>query len=295
MGMADTIPGVSGGTIAFISGIYEHLIQAISSVRFSHAMDGLRLLVFWKPELRERSFRGLAEIQWNFMIFLGMGIVAGGILVLQIMPILLDDYPFFTFAFFFGLIAFSVSIPFKLMEKRLFDFIILVLFAIVMFYLVGDRGELAGNAHPLAIFATGALAICAMILPGVSGAYIMVLLGQYRLIADSLSLSSPNFTIVIFFIAGVATGIFSFVRLLKYLLKNYHSGTMAALTGIMIGSLRAIWPVSYLETELTQNLILAGIGLALAGALVVYALEKVSILLQDPESPDHPSQIHRDN
>ncbi|MBE7437285.1 MAG: DUF368 domain-containing protein [Spirochaetales bacterium] len=281
MGVADAIPGVSGGTIALISGIYEHLILAISSVRVHHAWTVPQIVL---PSRRKEALSDLLSIHWSFLIPLLAGIATGLLSVAGIMPILIRDYPFYTFSFFFGLILFSVWIPFRAMEKRPREILLLLLFAGLTFYVVGLDQYFSGSTALPYVFFSGAVAICAMILPGISGAYILVLLGEYDLILSALH--EREFTIILVFIAGLLTGILSFIQLLKILLDRYHSLTMAALTGILVGSLRKLWPFDYIqENQVIPYAPLVALGLIVAGSLTIMVMEWLSIRLKDPEPP----------
>lgn len=315
MGTADIIPGVSGGTIALISGIYDHLIQALSSPRLGHirALLGLVWLCLRHLNLlfnKERRYQltqredyrrftaSLLEIQWAFLIPLLLGIVTALIVMSRVVPFLMSSYPFYTFSFFFGLIAFSVTIPFAMMRKAPLEFFTLVLLALGTFVLVGYTQLLEGSASPWYVFFSGAIAICAMILPGISGAFILVILGQYALVLSALrdtvdalrhfdlALLGSKLPIVAVFVLGVVVGIFSFVRVLRYLLANHHSVTMAALTGIMLGSLRKLWPFAFrAEGFDLSGPTFAAIGIAIFGAVLVFGLERLSLKIGDPEPP----------
>lgn len=287
MGSADIVPGVSGGTIALISGIYEHLIAALSSVGSRQIIATLMLIIFfWHKEKRSQALEQLKAVHWSFLIPLLLGIGTAILIMARIIPVLLENHPYETNAFFFGLILFSITIPFKKMHKNPVEFMLLLGFSIGAFILVGIEHNMSGSVHPAYVFITGAIAITAMILPGISGAYILLIFGQYKVILDALH--HRQWQVIAVFMAGLIVGIFSFIRLLKYLLVRFHSYTMAALTGLMIGSLRKIWPPDYLSVPLNQistHCILAGIGFAVAGMLLVYALEKVSTAIHDPEPP----------
>ncbi len=312
MGTADIIPGVSGGTIALISGIYDHFIIALSSPKISHLKDLLHfawLVVRGLPALLHGPRRAaytsrpdwagvverLSQIHWSFLIPLVLGILLGLVTMSQVIPFLMTTYPFYTYSFFFGLIAFSLTIPFGLMDKKPLEISLLIVFTLGTFILVGNSQLFDGSLNPVFLFFSGALAICAMVLPGISGAFILVILGQYKLVLTSfqnlvkLRDILSNFQTMFFFTLGVLVGIFSFVRLLRFLLKHYHSITMAALTGFMVGSLRKIWPFSYHEAgyEISTVTVVGGI-IALVGALLVFALERFSVAIGDPEPPIHP-------
>jgi putative membrane protein len=285
MGVADIIPGVSGGTIAFISGIYEHLVAAISSVRFCHALSAAKLLAFcWHRELRTSALRELSQIHWNFLLPLLTGIGTAILVMARIIPQLMKDYPLYMYSLFFGLIACSIPIIACQMEKNLKSVSLLLISALLMFLLMGDAGTLEGSTSLLYVFISGAIAICAMILPGISGSYILVLMGQYLIVLDALK--NKDLAIISVFILGIIVGIISFTRLLKFLLSNHHSATIAALTGIMLGSLRAIWPGKYVpETGVsTMSIVICGVIMILGG-LTLFLLNKASRSLHDPAPP----------
>ncbi len=343
----------------------------------------------------------------------------------MIIPFILENYAYYAYAFFFGLILFSITVPLRMMQRKPAEFALLIIAAVAVFFLVGisrvsdarielsqsvsadntsdsSSGNIENEGEPLVIYSdakgtweielpregaaeqfnarvttrqgtaagnfalfvpvrqgdedpkalaeavqfsavelnalggsvkeiesegdvltlrgrlisegstwppyvlfSGALAICAMILPGISGAYILVILGQYKLVVSALRDTArglpdllrgqelaPGFgeavITVAFFVVGVAVGIFSFVRILRYVLKNYPSLTMAILTGLMIGSLRGLWPPAHLHDQpLDGMLIAAGIGLTIAGAVLIFALERISG--KSPAASSHPA------
>jgi putative membrane protein len=230
MGAADVVPGVSGGTVAFITGIYDELLLSINSV------DGeaFRLLIkfrfadFWK------------KINGNFLIVLLAGIATSLLSLAKLMIYLLQYHPIKIWSFFFGLIL--ISAPLVLREIRKWDA------QVVMSFLIGCTIAFAITVLSPAqtpnglwfIFISGAVAICAMILPGISGAFILLLLGKYSYIINALT--QFRWSVLLVFIAGCIVGILSFSRFLSFILKNYHSATVALLAGFMLGSLNKVWP-----------------------------------------------------
>lgn len=484
MGTADIIPGVSGGTIALISGIYDHFIAALDSVQLRHIKSAITLVFFyWKKEKRQAALIELGTIEWQFLIPLFSGIIIALTIMIQIIPYIMEHYSFYAFSFFFGLIVFSISVPYKRMDHRWKEFAILITFALFTFVLVsmsrvsdsivefqpefesdfinsknidynisaktnqkgqweifipvdtmidpdhpscrnfscfdlksdsgfeiktandvhntpgeralvyrgnvesaaGDKlgdfllavatidysskeyqdvltkfrqehgnnnsrsSSLAlvprvvqlennlkeldleiketkritkddldmvyikasigsdGNHSLWMIFLSGALAICAMVLPGISGAYILVLLGQYQFITGTMKDLLYNLKLLIYdhastalqhlildqilivavFIIGIVIGLFSFVRILKIFLKSWHSMTMASLTGLMLGSLRYIWPPNHFEGEVMMwEHWLIFILVSITGAIAVFVLEFTANRLSDPDAPD---------
>lgn len=230
MGASDVIPGVSGGTMAFILGIYEELIDAIRSFD----LKGIKLLLTLK--LRDL----LNHISWQFVLALGVGILMAIFSLSRVLSWLLQNKPVLIWSFFLGLIlasAFSVSQ--RVDGWRLYTWMGLLGGAIGTYFLVG----LVPVSTPddlWFLFVSGAIAICAMILPGISGAFILVLLGKYQFVLEAVN--NRDFIILAMVAAGAVIGIAVFSRLLGWLLRSYHDLMVAVLTGLMLGSLRKVWP-----------------------------------------------------
>ena len=230
MGAADVVPGVSGGTIAFITGIYEELIQSIQSINFK----SLKLLFQFKI----KDF--LEEINAKFLLALILGIGISILSLAKILKLLLETQPILIWSFFFGLIAAStILIGKKIRHKNLATFVAIAAGALCAYFITSATPAETSNSYWF-IFLSGSIAICAMILPGISGAFILLLLSKYHFIISALS----EFKIAVLgiFAAGAITGIISFSNLLGWLLKKYHNTTIAVLTGFMCGSLNKVWP-----------------------------------------------------
>ena len=233
MGTAEIIPGVSGGTVALIVGIYERLIDAITQA-FVFAFSLLR----FKPAAIGTEFK---KIDWPLIIPLMMGMGTAIILLAQLLEHLLETYPVECRGLFFGLIAASVAIPWLRVENKNTKAISLVIIAAVSAFIATSLSprEIADPGYAQ-IFGGAMIAICAMILPGVSGAFLLLVMGLYA--PTMAAVNAKNIPYILTFMAGAATGIGLFSRFLKWLLDRYHDTTMAILTGLMIGSLRALWP-----------------------------------------------------
>ena len=251
MGTADIIPGISGGTIAFITGIYPRLVYNIEAVKFNHLFALIKLIssfLFFnknrkRKESRKKSLSKLKDIDWLFLLPILCGMLIAIITMVNIIPFLLKHYEFQIYSFLMGVIAVSIIFPFRLMRKGLLEYMIILFGSIIFFYLLGfQEGHSQENSHPIFILLSGALAICAMLLPGVSGSYVILMLGQYELLIQSIR--ELNLFILLFFSTGMLIGLFSFVKLLRFILERYHSWTMALLIAMMIASLRGIWPPS---------------------------------------------------
>ncbi len=230
MGASDVVPGVSGGTMAFILGIYEELIDAIKSFD----LKSLQFLVTLK-------FRPLLDrISWQFLLTVGIGILAAIFSLSKLLSWLLQNRPVFIWSFFLGLILASVlSVSRRVEAWRILTWLCLVGGTLGSYFLVGLVPVATPNDYWF-LFLCGAVAICAMILPGISGSYILVLLGKYQYVLDAVN--HRDFLVLGLVAAGACVGIIAFSRILGWLLKNYHDLMVATLTGLMIGSLRKIWP-----------------------------------------------------
>ena len=231
MGAADVVPGVSGGTIAFISGIYEELLTSISNINFS----------LFKT-LKSDGFKAVWKLlNGNFLISLFIGIFISILSLAKVIKYLLENHSILLWSFFFGLVLASLIYIAKQITKWDFiSFFVLILGAILAYYITTLNPLISENSSPGFLFLAGAIAICAMILPGISGSFILVLLGAYKPILDAVS--SKDFKTILIFMAGAVIGLLTFSRVLKWLFKHYKNLTLAALTGFIIGSLNKIWP-----------------------------------------------------
>ncbi len=248
MGAADVVPGVSGGTIAFITGIYERLLSALQSIN----LQSIRILFkegipsFWKA------------IDGNFLMFLFTGI---GISILSLakgLTWLLDNKPILIWSFFFGLILSSSWFVGRKIPGWNAGKVISLLAGTAIAYWITMVSPTEGPETLLYIFFSGMIAICAMILPGISGSFILLLMGSYSMVLGAISHigSEPvqSFTTIATFGVGAVIGLLSFVRLLNFVFARAHDQTIAALTGFMIGSLNKVWPWKQtVETTLNRH------------------------------------------
>lgn len=230
MGVADLIPGVSGGTIAFLSGIYEELIHSIKLV------TGETIQLILKGEIK----KALQSVPFTFLLPLAIGLFTAVLTLANVLSYLLSEYPVFVWSFFFGLVLASSFIVMKRVVKwDLRDKIALVLATVGAYILVGFVPVETPDTLPM-FFLAGAVAICAMILPGISGSFILLLMGKYQQILAALT--GRDFTILAVFMGGCAFGIALFSRVLSWLFRKHHDISVAVLSGFMIGSSRKIWP-----------------------------------------------------
>lgn len=230
MGAADVVPGVSGGTIAFISGIYEELIDSINKIN----PTALKLL---KNEGISAAWR---YVNGNFLLALLTGIAISVLSLAKVLKWLLEHHPVLLWSFFFGLVLASVILVARQIKKwRLITVLGFILGAVVAWYIT-TLPPMQDTSNTIFLLLAGALAICAMILPGISGAFILVLLGAYETVLEAVNEKDLK-TIAIIGI-GAIFGLLSFSRLLKYLFNHYKNATLAVLTGFIFGSLNKIWP-----------------------------------------------------
>lgn len=243
MGAADTVPGVSGGTIAFIAGIYEELINTIGQVDLS-------LLKTWKS----RGFKAMwAQLNGNFLIALLAGIGFSVFTIMRLTRYLLENHPIVVWSFFFGLVLASIWFVGKQIKQWNYKTIITVLISAGLAFWVTTFSAAGTTEHSeLFLFIAGAIAVCAMILPGISGAYILVLLGAYEEITKAVSAFDLKKIILVGL--GMISGILLFSRILKWLFAKHETLTLAALTGFIAGSLNKIWPwKEVLETRVING------------------------------------------
>ena len=280
MGAADVVPGVSGGTIAFIVGIYDELINSIKSIN----LESIKLLLkgkfaeFWK------------QINANFLFSILLGIGISVFSLAKIITWLLTDHPILVWSFFFGLVLASTWFVSKdIKEKNWKTALGFVAGTAIAFYItIATPAETSSSMW--FVFLCGAIAICAMIMPGISGSFILVLLGKYFYIMDAIK--HLDLKVILVFGVGAFFGITSFSRVLSYALNHFRNITLSVLTGFMLGSLNKVWPwkeavETYVDSHgvtktLTDTNILPNeyvgeaVVLMIVGFLLVYVLEKIS-------------------
>ncbi len=230
MGAADVVPGVSGGTIAFISGIYEELIETISGVN-------LKLLKTLKNEGISSAWKAL---NGNFIIALFLGIGISIVSLAKFISYLLESQPVLLWSFFFGLVLASVFYVGKQVKKWTIGPLLSLLIGAVSAYFITTLPPLAQSDSTFYIFISGMIAICAMILPGISGSFILLILGSYQTILGAVK--DKEFLTIATFMGGCVIGLLAFSKVLKWTFAKFHDITIALLTGFLIGSLNKIWP-----------------------------------------------------
>lgn len=281
MGAADVVPGVSGGTIAFIVGIYEELLDSIKSINPTN----IKLLL-------KGQFKAFWEaINANFLLSIVCGIGISIFSLAELITYLLEHHPILVWSFFFGLVLASTWFVSKDIKKWNWKSISSYIAGIVIAYYITIATPASTPTNLAFIFLCGVIAICAMILPGISGSFILVLLGKYFYIMEAVK--NLDFLILIVFACGAIIGITSFSRVLSYALKNWHDVTISVLAGFMLGSLNKVWPwkeciETYTDSDgniqpliehniLPDQLVPEAIALAFLGFAIVYVLEKLSM------------------
>ena len=271
IGIAEVIPGVSGGTLALITGIYSRLLNNIDAL-----FKSLRNIS--NPKIMARK---LIALEWKFLlpVFIGMAIAL--ITTASFMEGLLESNPIELRAVFAGLVAAGIYIPYKMSVKvngdnwALRDYLLALIGALAAFFLTGlPQGEVS-NPGPILIFFSAAIAICALVLPGISGSFLLLTIGMYS--ATISAVNDRDLQYLLIFALGALLGLASFVSLLKYLLNQRARPTLVLLAGLMLGSLRALWPWQGEDRELVSpySSELTALLLFLVGALIVASLVKV--------------------
>lgn len=287
MGAADAVPGVSGGTIAFISGIYEELISTISNINLSlfKTLKEKGIFEFWK------------QLNGNFIVALLTGMAISFVSFMKLAKYLIENQPILIWSFFFGLIIASILYIGKQIKTWNLKIISALIIGGLVAYYITTLPPLANNNNPYFLFIAGAIAICAMILPGISGSFILLILGAYKTLSDAIQ--DYNFKNIFIFIGGAIVGLLSFSRVLKWLFKHYENTTLAVLTGFIIGSLNVIWPwkqtLSVFSKEAGKEFPL--IEITDLGSLSVYQksiqnFESYKVMLEKSVSPFYYTEIN---
>jgi putative membrane protein len=273
MGTADIIPGVSGGTVALILGVYPRLIGAIRSMASAVTSLG-----------RGRPGAALQEwqaIPWRFVLALGGGIVIAIAAGSAILPPLLEGHPVETSALFFGMIVASLAVPWRDAGDRGVKMVaIAAVAAVAAFAVMGlPAANVVGDPPTWRIAASAAIAICAMILPGVSGAFLLLALGVYEPTLSAIR--ALDLAYIGTFALGAVVGLGLFSKVLGYLLERRAEVTMAALTGLMLGALRVLWPWGGTEGRLDAPTDGTDAVLALGVAVVGFAIVRALMMVGD--------------
>lgn len=287
MGAADVVPGVSGGTIAFISGIYEELLNAISNINID-------LLKTFKNGGFKAAWN---QINGNFLLAIFIGIFCSIISLVKTIKWLLETHPILLWSFFFGLVLASVIYVAKQITSWNYQVFLIIIAGAIAGYAITIFPPLVSNeVNYVFLIIAGSIAACAMILPGISGAYILLLLGAYSTVMEAIA--NKDVKIIASVGVGAVLGLITFSKGLKWLFSNFKNYTLAALTGIMLGSLNKIWPWKFTistyfnshgkeKALLEQSIspfsydgdaqLLPAIGLALVGFGLIFLMERIAV------------------
>jgi putative membrane protein len=285
MGTADIVPGVSGGTIAFILGIYDRLVASIKQMTGSTVRDVLRG--------RFRVALTTAPLPFILPLLIGIGVAAFSLA--NLLSWLLREHPLYVWAFFFGLVAASITVVTGRVRIWTLQGVAAFAVAAIGAYVLLGIAPVTTPETPLAVFVAGSIAICAMILPGISGSFILIILGKYDQILEAVT-QRDVLTLGIFFLGALA-GIALFSRLLSWLMAKQHDLMVLVLAGLMLGSLRKVWPwketlstrinrhgeevplqeANILPVTFDESLVVA-LLLALAGAAIILYLNRLGTL-----------------
>ena len=274
MGAADLVPGVSGGTVALVLGIYEQLVATVR--------EGAVALASLLKLDATSGFGRLARLDWAFLLPLLAGIGTAVVALSHTIDRLLDEEPVNIAAFFFGLVVASIVVAWTLLRRRdATRLAVLAASAAVTFVVLGWRGDRLSDPELWFVLLAGSLAICAMILPGISGSFILLMIGMYDYVLDAVN--ERDLLVIAVFAVGCVAGLATFASLLDWLLRHHHDTVLAGLVGLMVGSLRVVWP----WPDGTDGTQVTGPGggsvvvpalLALIGAVLVLGLAGLSMV-----------------
>lgn len=271
MGAANVVPGVSGGTIALLTGIYSDIVDAISAITDKQT---------WKALLRGNFSEFWKLIKGNFLLALAAGVILSIISLAKLMTLCLNSYPILTWAFFFGLILSSSFYMFKDIRGWNVKCLAAVAIGAVLGIVTCTLSPTDTPDDYWFIFICGAIAICTMILPGISGSFILVILGKYDYIMQAIS--ELNLPVLLVFALGCLVGILAFAKLLHWLLGKWEKETLLILLGFVLGSLVKVWPWHEVEAGQADYHIPGAIICCIAGVALVVVIELSSKKLSIP-------------
>ena len=266
MGIADAIPGISGGTVALLLGIYEELIGSISNFNINLFQN-----------LKKKGIKYCwNKINGNFLLSLISGVLLSLVSFVKIFSVLIQKYPLFIWSFFLGLILATLFVINRNIKKwNIVNFILIFIFAFLTILLSIINPSISENINLFYILICGIIASSAMILPGISGSLILVILGVYTLIINALN--NLEYNIILVFLIGCLIGIINFSKIIKWLFHNYRDYTFSIMLGLVIGSIYTVWPWRKSFTDdVTNEYIFISVIITIIGFAVIYSLEKIS-------------------
>lgn len=276
MGAANVVPGVSGGTIALLTGIYPTLVKCLDSLTAKETWTDLlhgRFKAFWNC------------VNGNFLVTLFAGVLISILSLAKLMTYVLDLYPVLTWAFFFGLIIASSWMMFRDIKGWGFKDVLFAVFGLILGVVICTLSPTETPDNYLFIFLCGAISVCTMILPGISGSFVLLILGKYDFIMGAIS--NLNLPVLAVFGIGCVVGLLAFAKLLDWLLEHWEKQTMLVLLGFVVGSLIKVWPWNDMQAVTDAQILRTGAATpvdmqipgavicCIAGIALVLALEKL--------------------
>ncbi|WP_017589390.1 DUF368 domain-containing protein [Nocardiopsis ganjiahuensis] len=276
VGTSEALPGISGGTVALIVGLYDQLIGGAG-----HMVSGIKRYVTDVPRGRgkDRALEQFRQVEWSVLVPALIGMAVALVLALLLIAPLVEEHTQYAYAIFFGLVLACLWIPYTGAGRtwHVGHYLLALVFAALTFFLTGLPGADLPT-HPVVVFLVASIAICALVLPGMSGSFILLAVGLYGPTKDAVA--NLDFVYLGTFALGMITGLAIFVKVLQYLLENFHHMTLVVLTGLMAGSLRALWPWQSEEreilppTEVPVTVALMVLGFAVVVAAIVWEHRK---------------------
>ncbi|MCK9873342.1 DUF368 domain-containing protein [Nocardiopsis dassonvillei] len=276
VGASEALPGISGGTVALIVGLYDKLIGGAG-----HMVSGVRRYVTDVPRGRgrERAQEQFRQVDWSVLVPALVGMVAFLGMAAVVLAPLVESHTQYAYALFFGLVLACLWIPYTGAGHRwrAWHYLVALVFAAGAFFLTGLPGANLPT-HPVVVFLAAAVAVCALVLPGLSGSFILLTLGLYEPTISAVG--DMDIAYLSVFALGMLTGLSLFVKLLQHLLENFHHMTLVVLTGLMAGSLRALWPwqdedrTFLAPTDVPVTVGLMAVGFAIVAAAIVWERRK---------------------
>lgn len=281
IGLAELVPGVSGGTVALVAGIYERAIHNGNAL-----VHIVRVLIGDRSQLKT----SIKSVEWGFLASVAVGMIGAVFTMSSVMHHFVDHHPVTARALFLGMVAVSIVVPLRMIRaeslssQKLPALLLFVIGAIATFFATSMTSEPKTAPSLLIVFFVAMIAVCALVLPGVSGSFILLALGFYEPIIQAVS--DRNFAIIAVFAAGAITGLACFIKVLDVLMTRHHTLTLATMAGMMLGSLRALWPWQTDNADLLWPSANSGttFGFIALGAVVVACVVFAEILLERKNS-----------
>ncbi|CAM4028157.1 DUF368 domain-containing protein [Corynebacterium belfantii] len=281
IGLAELVPGVSGGTVALVAGIYERAIHNGNAL-----VHIVRVLIGDRSQLKT----SIKSVEWGFLASVAVGMIGAVFTMSSVMHHFVDHHPVTARALFLGMVAVSIVVPLRMIRaeslssQKLPALLLFVIGAIATFFATSMTSEPKTAPSLLIVFFVAMIAVCALVLPGVSGSFILLALGFYEPIIQAVS--DRSFTIIAVFAAGAITGLACFIKVLDVLMTRHHTLTLATMAGMMLGSLRALWPWQTDNADLLWPSANSGttFGFIALGAVVVACVVFAEILLERKNS-----------